>query len=334
MPSNPIPPSHKILDSFPYPPFVFNADGTISRNCSMFPRAEANPDSDSHTQVLTKDIPVNQSKNTSVRIFLPRQALDSSTSTKLPLIVYFHGGGFVLCSSATSIYHDLCQNFATKLSAVIASVDYRLAPEHRLPAAYDDAVDVLHCIKTSQEDWLQKYVDFSSCYLMGDSAGGNIAYHAGLRAVAQVDNLFPLKIKGLILYKPFFGGEKRTETELRIANDPEFPSDFTDLMWALSLPIGVDRDHEYCNPMVGDGLKLLEKFKPLGLKVMVTGGFGDPLFDRQIELLKIMEQKGVKVVSHFDDSRHRTEDFCDPVKRMALYGYVKDFISSPTVDAQ
>lgn len=40
---------------------------------------------------------------------------------------------------------------------------------------------------------------------MGDSGGGNIAYHAALLAAAQVDDLLPLKIKGLILLKPFFG---------------------------------------------------------------------------------------------------------------------------------
>ena len=68
---------------------------------------------------------------------------------------------------------------------------------------------------------------------MGDSSGVNIAYHAALRAAAGVDNLAPLKIRGLILYKPFFFGVKRTESEMRLENDPNFPLAVNDMMWQL-----------------------------------------------------------------------------------------------------
>ena len=81
--------------------------------------------------------------------------------------------------------------------------------------------------------------------------GGNIAYHVGLRASTAVGDFEPLKIKGLILHHPFFGGSKRTESKLRLLNTPVLPLCNTDLMWKLALPIGVDRDHEYCNPTVG-----------------------------------------------------------------------------------
>ena len=50
------------------------------------------------------------------------------------------------------------------LHVVIASVEYRLASEHRLPTAYDDAVEVLHGIKTTHDKWLKEYADFSNCY--------------------------------------------------------------------------------------------------------------------------------------------------------------------------
>lgn len=76
------------------------------------------------------------------------------------------------------------------------SVEYRLAPEHRLPAASDDAIEATHFIKNS-EVWFKEHADYSSCYVMGKSAGGNIAKHAGLR-VAHFDDFEPLKIKGLI----------------------------------------------------------------------------------------------------------------------------------------
>ncbi|KAI9078206.1 hypothetical protein K1719_039820 [Acacia pycnantha] len=68
---------------------------------------------------------------------------------------------------------------------------------------------------------------------MGESAGGNIAYNAGLRVAAEVDQLEPLKIKGLILVQPFFGGVKRTSSEERLANDTILPPPVTDLVWEL-----------------------------------------------------------------------------------------------------
>jgi acetyl esterase/lipase len=243
------------MDPYQRLQIVLNPDGTITRLLEI-PETPPTSDPSLRIPVLSKDIPINQSNNTWVRLFLPSEALDNSP-TKLPLVVYYHGGGFIICSPASSIFHDFCVNMAIELRVIIASVEYRLTPEHRLPAAYDDAVEALHWIRTAQDDWLRKYADFSSCFLMGSSAGGNIAYHAGLRAADEVGHLEPLKIRGLILQQPFFGGIQRTGSELRLVNDPALPPSVSDLMWELSLPIGVDRDHEYCNPTVGGGSKLL-----------------------------------------------------------------------------
>ncbi|MQK22077.1 hypothetical protein EI013_27305, partial [Escherichia coli] len=125
-----------------------------------------------------------------------------------------------------------------------------------LPAAYDDAMETLHWIKSNKDEWLTQYADYSNCYLMGNSAGANIAYHIGLGVAEKPGDIEPLKIRGLILRQPFFGGTKRTESELRLENDPVIPLCATDLMWELSLPIGADRDHEYCNLRAGDPKKL------------------------------------------------------------------------------
>ena len=107
---------------------------------------------------------LNQSNKTWIRIFLPKQAPDNTFPSKLPLIVYFHGGGFIRYSASPTVFHDFCANIAIDVNAIIVSVDYRLAPEHRLPAAYDDAVETLHLIKTDQDEWLTKYADFSDTY--------------------------------------------------------------------------------------------------------------------------------------------------------------------------
>ncbi|CAL5431523.1 unnamed protein product [Camellia sinensis] len=99
----------------------------------------------------------------------------------------------------------------------------------------------------------------------------------------------------LLLHHPGFLGSKRTGSELRLADDRILPEFVLDVLWKLSLPIGADRDHEYCNPTVGSGSAALEKMKLLGWKVMVTGCDGDPLIDRQMEFAKMLEKKGVEV---------------------------------------
>jgi acetyl esterase len=95
----------------------------------------------------------------------------------LPGIVFFHGGGWVICDLDS---HDpLCRRMANATGAVVVSVDYRLAPEHRFPAAADDALAALR--------WAAGHaallgIDARRLAVAGDSAGGNLAASACVRA--------------------------------------------------------------------------------------------------------------------------------------------------------
>ncbi|KAF5748478.1 hypothetical protein HS088_TW04G00432 [Tripterygium wilfordii] len=322
-------------DLYDYVGLIRHPDGTILRKpAAQFPERAATPDPNQSTDlVLSKDIPVNQAKKTWARVFMPRDALDSSSSSAttpllLPLIVYFHGGAFTMSSPASFMIHDFCFNIALRLSAVVVSASYRLAPEHRLPAAHDDALEALHWIKTSEDDWLKKHADLTKCVVMGTSSGGNIAYHACLRAAANVDDLRPMRIKGLIMHCPGFSGSERTESELRMAHHEYLPAAFFDLVWELALPVGADRDHEYGNPTVNGGSKSLEKFKDLDWKVLVTGGDKDPLIDRQIGVAKMMEEKGIKVETRFVAGDDHAEDALDHSKMDLLLHAMKNFVFS------
>lgn len=311
------------VDPFSYLGMVFNADGTITRKTLQSPTT-FDP---TIFPVFTKDIIINQSNNTGVRIYVPRKALESTSTELLPVIIYVHGGGFVIGSSSSSLFHNFCSLMAVEIPALIVSVDYRLAPEHRLPAAYHDCVEVLQWIKSSPHELLAKYGDLSKCYIMGGSAGGNIAYHAPA-FVKDVD-LNPVTIKGLVLIQPFFSGTKRTESELRHVNNLVLPLNVNDTMWELGLPDGADRDHEYCNPTVESELRVCDWIRKLGLRVMVKGCDGDPLRDRQVELVKMMNEKGIQVVSSFDQGYFHGIDLFDPSYAKSLCLAIKDFISTP-----
>ncbi|KAL3834541.1 hypothetical protein ACJIZ3_009277 [Penstemon smallii] len=316
------------VDPYGYLGMIRNPDGSITRKPEFLPTAPPSYKPDPDFPVLTKDIPINLEKKTWARLYLPDTELSSIPTKKLPLIIYYHGGGFVQFSPSSMLFQNFCFWIAKQIPAVIVSVGYRLAPEHRLPAAYEDGMEALHWIRTINDVWMTKYVDLSKCFLMGSSSGGNIVHHVGLRAVACVDDLAPLKIQGLIFHQPFFGGTRRTLSEVRLSNDKLFPPLVADAMWDLTLPVGVNRDHEYCNPMMGIKSEVLMKFKDQGWRLLVTGCEGDHLVDRQIELVRMLKENGLDVIGEFNNGGFHGCQLVDESKAEILCGVLKKFINS------
>jgi acetyl esterase len=102
-----------------------------------------------------------------VRLYRPPGAADAGP---LPALVYFHGGGWTIGDLDT---HDVpCREFANLAHCAVVSVDYRLAPEHKFPAAFDDAVAATHWVHAQAE---ALGIDASRLAVGGDSAGGNLA---------------------------------------------------------------------------------------------------------------------------------------------------------------
>ncbi len=106
----------------------------------------------------------------------PAAVAEGRATDGLPLIVFFHGGGWVVCDLDT---HDtMCRRLCLGAHAVVVSVDYRLAPEQRFPAAPDD------CLAATR--WAVAHAaslgaDASRLFVAGDSAGGNLAAVVAMR---------------------------------------------------------------------------------------------------------------------------------------------------------
>lgn len=308
---------------------VLNPDGSLTRN-EEFPCVPPTPElasesanSPSQKQLaLSKDIPLNTTNQTFIRLFRPL-----NHTNKLPIIIDFHGGGFILFSANFAPFHDLWNRAAAFLPALVITVEYRLAPEHRLPAAYDDAMEAITWVRDQAREingcdpWMKELADYSNVHIMGTSAGGNIAYHAGLRALDADIN--PIQIKGMILNQPFFGGVQRTPSEERLSRNPFLPVTVSDLMWLLSLPPGSDRDHEYSNPL--DGVNPKIQRLP---KCLIRGFEGDALVDRIKGLAKMLNAHGVKVVAKIEDGGFHGAEMADQNMIQELFLQIKDFIYS------
>ena len=101
-----------------------------------------------------------------IRVFRPRGAGEGP----LPLVVYLHGGGWVIGS--LDGFDPLCRALANRSGALVASVDYRLAPEHPFPAAPEDA---RAAVRWLHEEAAALGADPGRMAIAGDSAGGNLA---------------------------------------------------------------------------------------------------------------------------------------------------------------
>lgn len=132
------------------------------------------------------------------RLYAPRDAA-------LPVLVYFHGGGFTIGSVDT---HDsLCRTLSAQADCAVISVDYRLAPEHRFPTAVQDAWDAVRHVAAQGA---KLGLDTGRLALGGDSAGGTLATVCALLA-READ--IPVALQ--LLFYPGCAGRQETPSHRR-----------------------------------------------------------------------------------------------------------------------
>lgn len=238
----------------------------------------APPSTDAATGVSSKDVAILPDACLLVRIYLPAPPSSGSYSGKLPVLVFFHGGGFCLGSAFDAAVHSHANRLAAAAGAIIVSVEYRVAPEHPVPALYGDAWTALqwvaaHSVSRGQEPWLTAHADLGRVHVGGESAGANIAHHAAMRA-GREELGHGVKLSSLVMIHPYFlGGESSETDDMGVALLRELVR-----LWPVVCPgtSGCD-DDPLINPMAEGAPNLAS----LGCRrVLVCVGGKDPMRGR------------------------------------------------------
>lgn len=115
--------------------------------------------------------------NLRLRYYTPDNATKDSS---LPVIAFFRGGGWVIADLDT--YDASASAIARKANAIVVSVDYPMAPEHKFPAAHDEAIEAYRYILKNAKSWGG---DPAKLAIVGESAGGNLAVNTAIAARDQ-----------------------------------------------------------------------------------------------------------------------------------------------------
>ena len=138
----------------------------------------------------------------------------------LPLVVYFHGGGWVIAT--IDVYDSSARALANQSQAVVVSVEYRKGPENKFPAAHNDAVSAYSDILKSAQKW---DADANRVAIVGESAGGGLAVAVAM--AARDEHLMPPA--AIIAVYPIAG--KDTSTPSYVENQNAAPLGKADMEW-------------------------------------------------------------------------------------------------------
>ncbi|KAK9137278.1 hypothetical protein Sjap_007872 [Stephania japonica] len=225
------------------------------------PVVPPSPEGDSQTGVSSKDITLKSPSLLSARLFLPTT---TTTTQKLPLLLYFRGSAFCLESAFSFIPHRYLSLLSARAFVLIVSIEYRIAPEHPLPAAYHDSWEALQWLlsQSSQgslttssnadqpqqlDQWILDHADFDRFFIGGDSAGANIVHNVAMRASSAG---LTSRIRGMFLSQPYFWGSTRIGFE---AGRPDV--DLISRIWVF-VSGGAGLDDPNINPLAKEAPRL------------------------------------------------------------------------------
>jgi len=220
-----------------------------------------------------------------LRVYTPIAA----GSEALPVLVFYHGGGWVIGNVAT---HDgLCRMIANEGGYKVISVDYSLSPEAKFPKAVDESYGALA--------WIEQHaselgVDPNRMAVGGDSAGGNLA--AVVAQIAKAKNHPKLSFQMLLFPVTQIGADTASLHDYETGYFLERPG--LDWFYANYLPADGDENDPRCSPLLAADVGGLPP------AYVMLAGF-DPLHDEGMQYVEKLRAAGVKVeVKDYTDMVH------------------------------
>ncbi|WP_423746091.1 alpha/beta hydrolase (plasmid) [Haladaptatus sp. SPP-AMP-3] len=214
-----------------------------------------------------------------VRLYLPEDG-DGDDGDDRSLVVYYHGGGFVLGDLDSA--DGVCRRLVNEASCVVCSVDYRLAPEHPFPAGFEDAYAAAEWA-SEQADALR--VNRDKIAVAGDSAGGNFAAAV---ALAARDRDGPDLAHQFLIYPAVRSPVQPVTESMENAEGYLLDADAMEWFDEQYHVRPSDARNEYAHPLLARDLSDLPP------ATVVTAGF-DPLRDEGIAYADRLSEDGVSV---------------------------------------
>lgn len=210
---------------------------------------------------------------------IPIRLYNSIHGQKLPVIVYFHRGGWVFSNIEEA--DPVCRKLANHLKCVVASVDYRLAPENPFPKPLNDCYDALCWVSEHAEEYGGNKEKIIVC---GESAGGNLAAATALQAR---DRGTP-SIAAQVLIYPIISSTINREAYENCAEKKFITKDAMQFFWSMYIQNPADAKNPYASPDLANDLK---KLPPA---IVITAEH-DPLHEEGESYGEKMRKAGVDV---------------------------------------
>ena len=226
------------------------------------------------------DRPVEILKTTDVMAdTVPVRIYQNSESAGQRVIVFYHGGGFVLYG--LNAHDNTCRRLCRMNNCIVVSVDYRLAPEHTFPAAHEDAFAAIQWVVKNISTYGGNPEDL---ILAGDSAGGNLSACMAHRCKQE-----GIKLKAQILIYPWIDGKLNNPSITR--NGEGYLLERETMFWFQK--IYTPNKEDECNPAVSPCYQT--DFTGLAPAFILTAQF-DPLLDDGFNYSNQLKAAGNRVV--------------------------------------
>lgn len=225
-----------------------------------------------------------------IRVYRPKDVKPLSG-----VVMFLHGGGFAIGSIDSE--HGRCVYLAKDAECVVVSVEYRLAPEHPFPAAFDDCFDVLTWISKNS---IQLGVESSNIAIAGSSAGGNLAAAVALKA----RDLGGPSISLQVLIYPVLDSRMKTASMAEFDSTPVWDGVRNEIMWSTYLSDAANVS-AYCSPA------LAEDFSGLPPALILIAEL-DPLRDEAIAYAVSLLGAHVPVEMHLYQGAYHGFDLAAP----------------------